>query len=280
MDALEDVVVRRPDLLAEWLQAVNEQNEQWLRILQRCHSFYEALCRVLLKCRPEEGVNLYLQMSQVNILSIDTQTRWQLVDRALFQTTPVEAITGLWTKKLEECTTDAQLLTLASMLQWGTGQQWLWTYIEQQLTSSAPICISRGATLLGYYNAGQAQMRLDQLYQDAPDTWVKQLLETSIQRWKLNDWSRHWFSKIFASDTNVEAWAAFRLFLRCVDSRFWIWSDQLRAAGSIHPHFEQRWQHIEINWETIRNRIRKNEDSFEKQLFGQRVLRNQAWPWM
>ena len=150
-----------------------------------------------------------------------------------------------------------------------------------QLESNTPLGVSRGITLLGYYDSDITQGRLNELLSEAaPDTWIKQLLENSINRWHLNAWPRHWFSRIFSTDTNVDAWAAFRLFLRCVDSRFWIWHEQIKDASAVNPDFERRWQHIEINWETIRNRIRKNEDSFEKQLFGQKILQNQTWPWM
>jgi len=278
--ALEEVIINRPELLDQWLEAVSEQKSHRFRILQRCHSFYEALCIVLLKCSPEKGVNLYTQMAQVNILSRDARTRWQLVDRVLFCANPVDVIDELWKKKLQNCTTDAQLLMLASMLQWGSGKEWLWEYINQQLESVAPICISRGVTLLGYCNSDAAQDRLNQLYLAAPDTWMKQLLEKSIKRWNLNAWAKHWFTRIFSSETNIDAWSAFRLFLRCVDGRFWIWYAEIKEAYLESPNFEHHWQFIEINWETIRNKIRKNEDSFEKQLFGQKILQNQAWPWM
>ena len=113
-----------------------------------------------------------------------------------------------------------------------------------------------------------------------PDTWVKKLFETSQYRWQKNDWAKHWFHRFLAIDDDVKAWAAFRLFLHCVDTRFWHWQMQLKAAVPEHELTPKRLDFLQDNLETIKNRIRKNEKPLRKQYLGHKILEDQAWPWM
>jgi len=86
-----------------------------------------------------------------------------------------------------------------------------------------------------------------------------------------------WFAQFLARRDPVEAWAAFRLFLRCVDRRFYHWGDAMRNATLDLPLL---WhQQVNINDQDIRRAAEKNEGKLSESLFGLRISKNELAPW-
>jgi hypothetical protein len=77
-----------------------------------------------------------------------------------------------------------------------------------------------------------------------------------------------------------EAWASFRLFLRCVDKRFWLWMDQSVEDSNKKDGSDLRLIFLDDNEDTIKNNIRKNEQELEKTLFGVKKQERGIWPWI
>lgn len=198
----------------------------------------------------------------------------------MFQAACVDSTKQAWRTKLEQCKTDQELLKLAILAQSGNSCDWLWSNIESGLKSPAPIEKSRAITLLAFIQEPEAGERLKSLVQEQPDTWLKQLLKISHHRWQKNDWAMHWFRQFLNAGDDVISWTSFRLFLRCVDSRFWFWRDQVQAEGSVNTFSQKRRQFLEDNLETIKHRIQKNEEPLEKHYLGHKILFGQAFPWM
>jgi hypothetical protein len=181
---------------------------------------------------------------------------------------------------VEQCQTDRELMELAIVSQHGNGQDWLWSYIQEGVRSPVPLQKSYSMTLLAFIEGEEARTLLNTLLEDQPDTWVKQLLETSLRRCQMNAWAKHWFRRFLCADDDVTAWASFRLFLQCVDSRFWLWQRQIKNEVTSSANIERRWTFLEDNLDTLKNMIRKNEEPLEKHFLGQKILQNQVWPWM
>lgn len=279
-DSLEKVVTQRPDLLEQWLD-LDRDNKYSNALLNFSHSFYEALCIVLLQHSLKQGIYLYSKLACRSIFLQSSRSHWRLLDVTLFNVTPCSDIAEVWTKKLYASKTDLELLYMASLAQNGNASEWLWSFMDQHCDSEAPLEKSLAITMLGFYDRDVALKRLNGLSDTVPpNTWIGQLVQVSLRRWKMNDWAKSWFQKMFTVDRTEDAWASFRLFLACVDSRFWIWWQQIQTACSHYPAFEHRKQFIDSNLEPIRNRIRKNEKTLEEHLYGQKVMHNQAWPWI
>ncbi len=281
--ALEKVVIERSDLLEQWLEAISTDNPEEIQHLHLVSSFYEALCEVLLKQpNPDRGIQLYRQIQKLErrIQIEDKYSGFELLDYALFQAACVDSIKQAWRTKLEQCQTDQELLKFAILAQSGNGRDWLWSNIESGLQSPAPIEKSRGITLLAFILEPKAGEWLNSLVSEQPDTWLKKLAEISHHRWQKNNWAMHWFRKFINADDDVISWTSFRLFLRCVDSHFWFWRDQVQAEGSVSRLSPKRRQFLEDNLETIKHRIQKNEEPLEKHYLGLKILFGQAFPWM
>lgn len=97
------------------------------------------------------------------------------------------------------------------------------------------------------------------------------------RRLQQNARARIWFSEVLARRDPVEAWAAFRLFLRCVDRRFYLWKQTACASA---PDLPAVWrQHVEVNDQDIRRGAERNEGRLSDSLFGHRIARDEIAPW-
>jgi hypothetical protein len=279
-NALTEVISQRPDLLEQWLNALTVDDHHTARLLYLAHSFYESLCIILLQHAPERGLALYTQLNNNPIFAVDSRSHARLVDQALFGMIPCAEASSQWLATLNACKTDLELLTITSLAQRGTAGEWLWTIIDQNCDSASPREQSLAITALAFYEGEQAVQRLTILAKHAPETWRGELIQTSLKRWQRNHWAKHWFRQFFNTDRAIDAWAAFRLFLSCVDRRFWHWQKQIRTEYIEHPAFQRRNLFVESNRETIRNKIRQNEEPLKRQLYGQKLLEKQVWPWI
>jgi hypothetical protein len=235
---------------------------------------------VLLTEVPDKGLELYWRLKETNIGArvIDHNSKIQLLDYSLFKIPDTPQARNAWQQKLEQCQTDRDLMEIAILAQFGNGSDWLWLYIQDRVHSPIPLEKTRAMAMLAFID--NAYKLLKTLLKNPPDTWEKQLLELSLQRWQMNDWAKYWFHRFLRADDDVEAWASFRLFLRCVDTRFWHWEERIKAEVEINKTIERRWIFFEDNLDTVHNRIRKNEQDLKKHYLGQKILNRQAWPWM
>lgn len=252
-------------------------------------SFYEALCSVLLHHECEKGVRLYQRLQEVGITRTqDIDTGITLLDYALFQAPPTAEVMDVWALGLEQCKTDKDLMEVATVAQFGSGRDWLWRLIEQGVRSQVPLERSRSMTLLAFVERQEAKELLDALSRNVSGTWVRQLLMISQRQWETNAWAKHWFRRFLLLDDDTVAWASFRLFLKCVDSRYWLWRQDMKAetdcceTDPCYSKMERRWAFVRDNISTLTNKIRENEKSLEKQFLGQDTLsiRHQVWPWL
>lgn len=279
---LERVLERRRDLASKWVDFALADSSDSISRIRRARSFYDSLCAMLLKQEPSTGIRLYERLVEVDggVTVRDSQSKIPLLDYALFEAPSMDIVYPAWKSRLETCTTDKDLMRVTIVAQLGNGQDWLQSYINQRIASSAPLERSRAFTLMGFVETQGTFDRLVQLADTEPDTWVGNLLEKSLDRWQTNAWAKHWFERFLTTGDDTNAWAAFRLFLHCVDGRFWLWQREARASAEDRRQLARRIAFLKDNSHTIENRIRKNEKPLSKHLFGQKAMADQVWPWM
>jgi hypothetical protein len=86
-----------------------------------------------------------------------------------------------------------------------------------------------------------------------------------------------WFAEFLARRDPVEAWAAFHLFLSCMDRRFHLWGEAMRHSTLDLPRL---WhQQVDINDQNIQRAMEQNEGRLSDVLFGFRTSKNEIAPW-
>ena len=280
--ALEGVIRERPDLLSRWLDPVLAGQPKAERYLVLGRSFYEALCEVLLHCKPKEGIDLYWRLRETPcpVRFEDKDTAIQFLDYALFGAPASDEVVAAWRRRLVQCRTDRELMEVAVLAQTGNADGWLWSFIEEGVDSDAPLNRARSFTLLGFMEAEQAKALLDLHRQRQADTWLGRVIDTSLRRWETNAYANYWFRRFLSVTDTVDAWRSFRLFLRCVDRRFWCWRERIGNEVPSHSPTELRRLFFEGNRGRLQNAIRANERGLDEFFLGQKVLEGEMWPWM
>lgn len=278
---LEQVVCQCPELLEQWLKPIFADDSVGFKHACLSAPFYTALCEVLLQHIPTTGIRLYLKLRQLErkIYIRDVASGFELIDYAFFQAPLSGEIESAWTEILNQCKTDRDLMKIAILAQRGNAQRWLWSYIQRG-TSSSPFQKAQAIVLLGFIDDHDAFRLLNSLLEEQPDTWIKDLLERSRQIWQKNNWAMHWFRSFVRSNDDVMAGASFKLFLGCIDSRFWHWRERVEAAELPNCLSEKRLVFLENNLDSLKHRVRDNEKLLTERYLGEKVLKGQAYPWM
>lgn len=279
---LEEVIGVRPDLADEWLAGANPYTIEGRERIRRGGAFYDALCTALLKKHSEKGVTLYWQLTETpgRTTVVDSDTEIDLLDYALFDAAQDEFVTAAWQRKLEGCQSDLELMKVVLLLERAKATDWLWAYLNNRIDGAAPLDRARARLLLGFMDDKKAQMTVQGLFRDDPDTWMKQLSGRALDQLNRRKWAKEWFVRFLAESGDASAWGAFRLLLRCVDTSFWFWWETVKDAVKPTVDLSNRIIFMEDNSDNLQNAIDKNEEDLAKRLFGQKIMKRQVWPWM
>lgn len=268
-----------------WIEPINsKQGKSLQKIIDLSSTFYDILCLTLLEINHHSAIKLYDFLIKIKcarkIRLVFSPSNIDFLDYALFQGSPTEIIKKEWQKRVESCCSDLELMEKVLIIQQSNRLDWLKSYIEQKLEANTPLYFSLAVTILGFIDVSYGSETLDQINKEQPDTWRKQLVNLSLNRWKKNTWAKYWFKNFLDSTDSVLAWRNFRLFLRCVDRRFWLWKKQLiDEVGSI-KYLESRLSFLKDNTNTIENAIGNNEKELEKYFLGYQIFNRQVSPWL
>jgi len=272
---LEKIIIKRPTIINKWAEYVLNINSESDTILRLANSFYTKLCDVLLRKNTDLGFKLYIQLHNRCIIT----TPYSL-ELALFNASPSKNVKTAWQERIEYCTTDKELMDIAISAQLGKGKSWLISYIDKRVNSSSPLEKSRAITLLGFMDYNKSEKNLNNIINDNSNSWINKLANCSLQRWNRNNCAKHWYRTFLSAETDILSWAAFRLFLQCVDSRFKIWEHIIKLNVKKEKDLSNRLTFFDDNYNVRKNKIKKYEDKLSKTLFNQRVKDRQVWPWI
>lgn len=276
---LNEVVACSPEFWRQWVEPVLQRNNNGLRLLAFCQGFYEKLCKELLDYEPETGValfNIILERNLTKILDSDTGIRLLFSD--LFQAQPSDPIKKEWGKLLEEAVSDNDLFEITLLAQESEGAAaWLGQEIQKLLNSDADFDNARGLQLCGFSSFLSDGDLIRAWMTNRHSSWVKNLAKNSLRNHDKNRWANEWFRKFLAEPDRVRAWTSFRLFLQCVDRRYWTWNNGL-VSEIMLPDWKA--DALAGNSRAIRDSAKENEKKLKEKFLGHDIKQNQLWPWM
>jgi hypothetical protein len=275
---LKEVVMLRPDFLQTWVQAI-EPDTLWAeRILRLSQSFYEAILDILFETDPSSAMKLLTRLEScsggINFIDSDTGIKCRVF--SLFRHSRHPVIQEIWDNHLEKCLNDLELFELAFVAQYTDNLDWLKQRITQGVNSTKLFEQARAVTLMRFLEDENGLKNFESIV-ERPNSWVRSVAEKALQDWKKNVWAKAWFKKFIEEKEDVRAWASFNLFLKCVDRRFWLWKEKLLSDFKVSSN---RLTFLNFNLEGIKKSIEENEKNRKKTLLFEKVLENQAWPWM
>ncbi|MCI5144086.1 MAG: hypothetical protein D3923_00845 [Candidatus Electrothrix sp. AR3] len=266
------------DVLAEVIASCPEYVSQWIDLLEpkmiwHHQEFYESLCEVLLKQQPEQGKWL------LSWLCDNSSSRKFNSNTTSFKASDSEAVFGIRQTLLDEAITDNDLFKVAFLAQKYGRHEWLEKSITTLLTSDFALDNAKGLFLLGFMDAPTSGARLDAWIAKKP-SWLRDCARGAKKIHERNQWAHHWFEQFVTHEETLQAWAAFRLFLRCVDRRFWLWGEKRINSPEV-PY--ERFEHYRACRKSVEKAIQDNEKNnfkLKDNLVGYKVQKNQLWPWL
>ncbi|MEM9121251.1 MAG: hypothetical protein AAGD09_25735 [Cyanobacteria bacterium P01_F01_bin.56] len=278
-EALEKIILRDPGRLERWITPIlsGQDSSHYLNLAS---SFYSSVCEALFNLGyEEEALELYKKLKSPDafVQVRDQYTDIELIDYAFFRSQPSETIKSEWRSQLQTVKTDADFLQIVTLAWYGSGQDWLWSEVNVYLESSAMIDKIRAGMMLAFMPNDRSLEILGSYIEPQLESWIKRFLIRARELWERHTSSRHWFQEFLQADEDLQAWTSFRLFLSCVDSRFWHWLPSLESYLHDKP---RKYEFFQSNIDTIKNRIRKNEKPLREHYFGHKVLQGEVWPWL
>lgn len=274
-DALPDVLRARPEMLEKWTRPLLQPGRASSPYARLAPSFYEALARAAFEVNPQRALELlrYLESSGEIIIAVWEGTEHRVLDSSLFKCQWSPALETVWVERLRACRTDAELFSIVLAAETGCAEGWLADTIRRMLGANRLLDHAIGLTLAGFSTTPEAGELLKRSEQQLPSGWIRTVATKAHSRWRSNQWARHWYRQFSTEPSDAAAWAAFRLFLREVDSRFWWWEDR----GALD---EKRNAFVEDNEDVIARAVKHNEKDLKESLAGQKVLERECAPWM
>lgn len=274
---LAEVVSQDTKHWVAWLAPVLQGNVKGRYLLAACRGFYEKLCAVLLAYSPPDGAALYDVLNKnetVHIVNHQLDLPELLLD--VFAAPDSAETLRIRERQLEAATTDMDFFEIVLLSAWGAKMDWLYQRINEDLESSWDFECARALTLLGASDNETDGLRLAEWTQQHPDCWLRRVAALAHLRFTRNRWAHIWFERFLTCTDRTESWAAFQLFLRCVDRRFWLWQERALLATA------EQWKQdaFGFNVGDVLSACRENEKHLHKSLIGHSVKWGEYWPWM
>jgi hypothetical protein len=265
-NVLAKVIELYPKHVNEWIDVVLKN-----KVITHNTRLYRLLCEILLNKNLEPGEKFFLWM--VNKKSIDFSP--------IFKSANSEAVLRVRRFILNKALKDNDLFEIAFLAQKHDRHEWLEEVITTYLDSDFALDNAKGLFLLGFMDNPSAGERLDAWIAEKKPSWLHDCARKAKIIHERNQWAHHWFEQFITHEETLQAWAAFRLFLRCVDRRFWLWGEEMIDSPEV-PY--ERFEHYRACRESIVKAIKENEEKspfeLKKHLVGWKVQKDQLWPWL
>jgi hypothetical protein len=273
---LPEVIRLRPELIEAWLSMLEGDGSRM--IIWRASEFYRSLALALASTDPERAIGIIrrLRDEDSGARTVFTPLKIDSLLYAAFEVGDCSEAIQFRSEVLDEATTDEALLEYALVAQEVGAEKELTSLIERGAASGVLCLQARALTLIGWLDEGGALDRLRPLLERRRG-YLGEVARTAGERLDRNRLARDWFQQFLSRRDPDTAWAALRVALRCIDRRFYLWSDRMMSAVDDLP---DRWRVcISVATDSIKNAVDRNEGKLEDLLYGTKIGSKALAPW-
>ena len=210
-----------PEVLEEWLQGMETRTTRFVRRVRLANGFFVSLCEALIMRGAAEGVALWRVLREC---VVDVRFTEHGIDRltlALFRAPAGREVEEALAEvcRLDNCRHDGELIDLVIAARLTDRLGWLAEKVARDARSACPLDQRRAAFLEQV--AAVAELAGDSAW---PTGWNGNRVRNAA--WKLAQreaFAAYWLRQFTRAATREEAYAAWLLFLACVDRRAESW---------------------------------------------------------
>ena len=257
---LECVMDKCPEYVHRWVDGLEERTETFVNRVRSSELFFVSLCEMLLTKQGDLGVKLWwaLRDCLTHVKFIIHGDRDRLLD-ALFSARASAAVNQALDHlySLEFTNSDKDLIELIVAARRNDKLEWLRDKVASDSSSNCPVCRERAAFI-------EPLLETPEIAKS--DEWSGGSLYRSVreQSWELaqcESFAKYWLRSFADSNSEVEAHAAWKMFLACVDRRVWSWFDEVlnhsQEAANRLDALKRRF--VELQSNEIQRAITTNE---------------------
>ncbi len=245
------------------------------------HSFrlYVAVCRYLFEYSPDQAVQLADHLVNERYIDENDFAEPHVVISLLGRFSESSAVSERLIDCLNLCVTDSSLQSFALSI--GVeNDSWFWRQIQDDVDSERPILVARGLTLAGFAHDTERAIALLEDAAPRTDWWLDTVRKDSLATARRAHWAKHWFSEFLVRKDWAESWAAFRLFVKCADRRYYTWVDRLLAKHVFSwRDGTRKMKHLLANHQRIDKAIEEREKKMLLGHFCHSKVEESAFPW-
>lgn len=280
---IKELVTTYPGSVKGWVDLVvaEDLGHRQVNFVKSTFPLYEALCEALFILRHPRATDLYRALRNATQQK-DPIFRDQVGDclpTLLFRIDEptAEPLRKEW---YQNCWGDMALLCYATTARRHLRESFLINLIKTGLRSTSCFEQAKAVSLAGWCGAlPEVQLILEQFTVE-PGSWLESLKEQAITRCQWEGWARFWYTEFLSSISLVRSFAAFRLFLRCVDQRYYAWGPEIMSSLSESgTRAQQRRRFLRVNQRQISKAVEKNEKDLNKYFLGLKIPGGRFAPW-
>lgn len=244
-----------PDVVHGWIKLLNSATAP-RRPALRNFGLYVA-CALTHSNSLSEGIELLalLQGDDSFVQVQYTLTGLPLEAVALWWSADVAEVNRLRFARLDACGNDQELAMEAATAIYADKAAILKMYVRDRLNSPLPADIARAITVAGFSEDAHFASVVAAKF-DGDEGLLVTAARSNRYAMDRHRWSRHWFDKMLAANTEEEFWTSSVLFLKVVDARFdaehrdepvgtevfntWWWSVERRLKGRFDRWADKR----------------------------------------
>jgi hypothetical protein len=283
VQAMVELVRRHPQTVTGWIELATVDELDWAHVdfVKSTLPLYEALCEAMFVEQHPKAGDLYTILRDSTL-----QKRPVFQDRIgahlplLLFRVDVDDVRPFREDWYRACWRDVTLLDFATAArQFGRGD-FLLELVQDGLCSPTYLEQARAICLAGWCGTGpQFRSTLDDL-PVGEGSWFESLKKQALARADRERWARAWLSEFLTSRKLAQSFAAFRLFLRCVDRRYYAWRNEvIDSVPNTQVTAQRRLRFLNFNHRELERAIETNEKDLDKYFLGLRVPDGRLSPW-
>ena len=276
----EPVLQHASEIVANWLEELDELTTDFRRRVDLAESAFLALCETLFTFDPDWGARLWRALRATVTTRYKGAADIDDLLHIVFRVPDSSAVTVLQDELIElaSCHTDQALFDIAIAASYNGKADWLSIVIEKDRASSLIWKRKRGKILAGF--TANNSLPIEAAWPDGEIRTGYADLERKAAhfRW-FEACSCHWWRIYLSSQDRAEAYAAWVLFLRSADSRAWIWMrEDSQAAKDASSFFNFKLSHAWLNRSDLKSAMKKRADKLDEIFLDRKIVLG-VGPW-
>jgi len=252
-----------------------------INFIKSTFPLYEALCEAFFLKRDTRASELYstLRDATQQKLPILRDHIGDALPLLLFRV-DVDEVRSERRAWYRACGSDLALLDFAKAARQYGREDFLAGLVQEGLSSPRYHDKAKAISLAGWCGTAPELRSLLEDLPPEPESWFDWLKEHALSRIRKEDWTRSWLEKFLSARSLAESFAGFRLFLHCVDRRYYAWSDQVTAAvAKTGITVQRRLRFLRTNHREVDKAIQTNEKSLDKYFLSLPIPGERLSPW-